>query len=259
MFSFGRGLFAKKNQSEDEDSDFDEDDRSDDDNSEDEEMDENEGIAEIQVNKEDEVKNDDSKKNLPKYNDKLNVNRDPVNPFYLFKVDKYNQYRRNYPELTRIEITDLIAQEWGRSDNSIQTKYHEKFEKLHGEIEKREKEREEKRVSENKRLGKVTPPKKPLTAFFLFKGDHVDEIKKQNPGARLTEISAIIAQRWKDLDPETKQAYEKKNEELQKKYEQEMKEFEEKNTSTGKRKGLLTYFGKGGNQEGPVLKKSLFG
>lgn len=49
------------------------------------------------------------------------------------------------------------------------------------------------------------PPKKALTAFFLFREQVYDDVKKDNPDARVTEITKIISEMWNNLDTDEKE------------------------------------------------------
>lgn len=73
--------------------------------------------------------------------------------------------------------------------------------------------------------GKPAPPKKPLTAFFIYKGDIYETIKKENPDLKMTELTKIISEKWNSIDAATKSKYEKKNEEAKEKYEKELKAY----------------------------------
>ena len=70
------------------------------------------------------------------------------------------------------------------------------------------------------------PPKRPLSAFFIFKQECYDQVKRENPTLRITDLTRLISERWRDLDPQTKAYYEKKNEEAKVLYEQQVALFE---------------------------------
>lgn len=52
------------------------------------------------------------------------------------------------------------------------------------------------------------PPKKALCPFFLYRMDIYDEIKKEHPNLRITEVTRIIGEMWKYLDIDLKKRYE---------------------------------------------------
>ena len=80
------------------------------------------------------------------------------------------------------------------------------------------------------------PPKRPLSAFFLYKEAHFAQTKKDNPDAKVTDITKIIAKNWGQVDATEKAKFEKKNLEAKANYEKEMKEFEEKYGKVEKKK-----------------------
>jgi len=50
-------------------------------------------------------------------------------------------------------------------------------------------------------------PKKPLTAFFMFRGDIYKQMKTKNPKASIAELGAIVGQQWKALDGGQREIY----------------------------------------------------
>jgi hypothetical protein len=48
------------------------------------------------------------------------------------------------------------------------------------------------------------PLKKPLSAFFLFRGEVYDNVKGKNPNAKITELTKIISEMWGKVDESTK-------------------------------------------------------
>jgi len=79
-------------------------------------------------------------------------------------------------------------------------------------------------------------PKRPLSAFFLFKQDVYEKTKAENPGAKITELTKIISGRWNNIDPSTKEQYEKRQKQEKSKYEKSIQEFEEKYGKIEKKK-----------------------
>ncbi len=60
----------------------------------------------------------------------------------------------------------------------------------------------------------------PLKPFFVYKSDVFGEFKNKNPEKKLSELTALIAESWNNLDAETKRIYEKKHEEALEKFNQ---------------------------------------
>jgi len=72
-------------------------------------------------------------------------------------------------------------------------------------------------------------PKAPLTSYFLFTAEQRLKVKAENPALPVTEIAKILGQRWKEIDPETKERYTKMAEDGKKKYDIEMAAYKENN------------------------------
>ena len=99
---------------------------------------------------------------------------------------------------------------------------------------------------------KPEPPKRPLTAFFIYKADVYDDVKKDNPSLKMTELTKLISEKWGKVDASTKTKYEKKNEEAKEKYEQEKQDYIDKYGEIEKK----TKKSKKGDDEGKGKKKS---
>ncbi|XP_066990072.1 FACT complex subunit Ssrp1 isoform X1 [Macrobrachium rosenbergii] len=82
--------------------------------------------------------------------------------------------------------------------------------------EKPRKRRQKKEKDENK-------PKRPQSAYFLWLNEHRDQIKEENPGITITEISKVAGKKWKELDD--KKEWEEKAAEAKAEYEKAMKEY----------------------------------
>ena len=70
------------------------------------------------------------------------------------------------------------------------------------------------------------PPKKSLTAFFNFKSDVYDQIKRESPDLKMTELTKIMSMMWSNLPLEIKARYERKCQELKEEYERKMRQYE---------------------------------
>ena len=112
--------------------------------------------------------------------------------------------------------------EAGESDDS------EKRAKRQKKKEKKEK-RERKRASSAKekpakRKKKDSgAPKRPMSAYFIWLNEHREQIKEENPGISITEISKKAGEMWRELKDKTE--WEKKNQEAKARYEEEMREW----------------------------------
>lgn len=91
-----------------------------------------------------------------------------------------------------------------------------------------------------------------MSAFFIYKQDVFDQVKRENPEAKIIDLTKIISLKWQSLDQEAKNMYEQRNIEAKKKYDEDLKAYEEKNG-----KGKLKPFSGILNKE--PAKTSLFG
>ncbi|KAK7083251.1 FACT complex subunit ssrp1 [Halocaridina rubra] len=82
--------------------------------------------------------------------------------------------------------------------------------------EKPRKKRQKKEKDENK-------PKRPQSAYFLWLNDHRDQIKKENPGISITELTKLAGQQWREL--ENRKKWEEKAAEEKAKYDEAMKAY----------------------------------
>lgn len=71
-------------------------------------------------------------------------------------------------------------------------------------------------------------PQKPLSAYALFFKDTVTNIRHQNPNCSFQELSRIVSSMWEVLDEETKNVYNKRNEEARIEYMHQMQLYMQK-------------------------------
>jgi len=191
--------------------------------------------------------------------DYLGPPRKPLNAFYFFKVDQFDATRAAHPTLTMMEVIDVIGQKWGDLDESKRAEYQEKYEKhrdLYQEslkprvwkppvIQKKEPQIASTTIATNPEIvksvakeEKPAPPKRPLTAFFHYVQEVRPGLKEANPELKITELTKIIANNWKEMNEEGKQIYEAKATEEKQKYEQDLKDYIEKYGPIEKKKRM---------------------
>lgn len=67
-----------------------------------------------------------------------------------------------------------------------------------------------------------------MSAFFLYKQDVYEEIKKKHTDKKITEITKLISEMWRGADSDTKSKYEKLAEKKKAEYDQDKKNYEDK-------------------------------
>lgn len=71
-------------------------------------------------------------------------------------------------------------------------------------------------------------PKPCVNSFVLFSRDNRDEVKKDNPELKCTEITKKLGKMWKESDPDLKIEYKEKSKEDRERYERELEDYEPK-------------------------------
>ena len=69
-------------------------------------------------------------------------------------------------------------------------------------------------------------PKRAMVAFMYFSIDRRETLKKQNPEAKITEISKLLGETWRGMSDKDKAPYEKKAATDKARYEKEMAAYE---------------------------------
>ncbi|XP_063608801.1 high mobility group protein 20A-like [Penaeus indicus] len=69
-------------------------------------------------------------------------------------------------------------------------------------------------------------PKGPLSGYMLFMGDQREIIRQTNPGLAFHEITKLVAQRWAQLDAESKTKYLEAAEADKERYQKELEEYQ---------------------------------
>ncbi|GFZ49452.1 hypothetical protein JCM24511_07572 [Saitozyma sp. JCM 24511] len=65
-----------------------------------------------------------------------------------------------------------------------------------------------KRRKKEKKIKDPNAPKRPPSAYILFQNEVRDEIREKNPGMAYKDVLSMIAEKWKELQPEQKKVYE---------------------------------------------------
>lgn len=69
-------------------------------------------------------------------------------------------------------------------------------------------------------------PKRPMSAYMLWLNEIREQIKQENPGISVTELSKVAGEKWKKIDDKTK--WQEMAKEAKKKYDEAMKVYKEK-------------------------------
>ncbi|CAK95181.1 unnamed protein product (macronuclear) [Paramecium tetraurelia] len=74
---------------------------------------------------------------------------------------------------------------------------------------------------------KEAPPKRPQCAFFIYKQEVYQQVKDANPGKKMTDITKIISEQYKQLAKDKIDQYEQKYKDSKAIFEKEKKAYED--------------------------------
>jgi len=115
----------------------------------------------------------------------------------------------------------------------------------------------ERRSKPKKKTKLPGQPKKPMSGYFLWLNEEGREmIKKENPGAGVTDIAKGAGEKWREMDEGTKKQYEEKHKDLKEKYEEEYKEWFEGGGEEAIKQAKKDKKEAGGSGGSPKKKKS---
>jgi hypothetical protein len=156
-----------------------------------------------------------------------------VNAYIMFCREKRDEVKEENKEMKATEITKKLAEMWNEMDDEDKEEYKEKAkedkERYAKELENYEPKegfKNPKEKAEKKSKKESNSPKRGLSAYIFFCQDKREEVKKNNPSLKATEILSELGKMWKSLTDKKKKPYEEKAKEDKVRYEEEMKNYE---------------------------------
>lgn len=132
----------------------------------------------------------------------------PSSAYFLFSMSIRNELLQQYPDAKVPELSKLASAKWKELTNDEKKPFYdefrvnwEKYRVLRDEYEK------------------TLPPKRPSGPFIQFTQEVRPIIVKENPDKNLIEITKLIGERWRNLNPVEKTKYTDA-------YKQKLKEWE---------------------------------
>lgn len=150
----------------------------------------------------------------------------PFSAIFLYQQEKLSVFSQKHPNLSRTEITRLIAKEFA----ALSEKKKEKYKKLAEEASKRLSDDAATAAvtksltadtGNRRKLFKGEPKKPPQSGYGVFSSEMLSILTGIDPKNRMSEI----AKRWKCMNNVEKEKYKKKAQELLKKYNKELHKF----------------------------------
>ena len=145
------------------------------------------------------------------------IPKPPFSSYIAFSIDRRREMQRKYPNVESVEISKMLGEEW-RGSAELRQEYKDRQDKAKAEYEAkmtelglpltlpRRKQRTPKQKKEGKRVDDGRP-KRPLSAYNLFKRERRPMIRKENPEVTTQEITALLAQQWKELSEDLRGKY----------------------------------------------------
>ena len=76
---------------------------------------------------------------------------------------------------------------------------------------------------------RMSPPKKPMTAFFFYLGSRREAFSKLDPKKKVGEIATLVSEEWKQLDEKEKSSFEAQAKVAKEEYTKQMEVFKKNN------------------------------
>ena len=155
----------------------------------------------------------------------------PQSSFFIFLNKSREVCKKSYPEFDHKQIISYISEQW-KSMPELQKAEYNKLadeEKVKYEIQLKAFHESDAFKSYQEKKEKMSPPKKPMTAFFFFLGSRRDTVSKQNPDKKVGEIAIIVSNEWKRLDEKEKSSFEAQAKAAKEEYAKQMEIFKKNN------------------------------
>ena len=148
----------------------------------------------------------------------------PMTAFLLFAGSRRGAIREANPGMKVTEISKELGKEW----RAMGDKQKKPFSK---EAAKLKKAYEKEKAKYDKEKAKNAPPKRPMTAFFLFSKDKRPALREANADLKITEIAKLLGADWRKASEKAKAPYKKKAKTLSDKYRAALEKWKAKQPS----------------------------
>ncbi|TRY89951.1 hypothetical protein DNTS_001673 [Danionella cerebrum] len=187
------------------------------------------------------IKNRGFKEGMKRSDDMYSDSDDDQHDAYLERMKEEGKIREEGNDSDDSEGESDESFNPGEEDDDIAEEYDSKASASEssaddGGSDKDRKKKSSKKVSfakerkprkKEKRAKDSNAPKRPMSAYMLWLNSSRDQIKSENPGISITEISKKAGEIWKRLTKEMKEEWDGKAEEAKKEYERAMREYRE--------------------------------
>lgn len=170
-----------------------------------------------------------------------NAPKKPTTSYFAFVADKRAMWVKEHPDASTTEVAKGLGEVW----HALSAEDKKPYELIVAEDKKRYEKEMASYVpppsiagatSKGKAKKEKDPnaPKKPMGSYFIFIGEMREEVKKDFPDLKPTEMSTKLSELWKNLDAEKKKKYENMAAEAKKKYEEALAAYKKGEGSSAK-------------------------
>ena len=155
----------------------------------------------------------------------------PQSSFFIFLNKSRESWKKLHPGLDCKQIASHLSEQWKSMTEQQKEEYNKLAEEERAKYEIQMKAFHESDAfkSYQEKKEKMSPPKKPMTAFFFFLGTRREVISKQTPTKKIGEISTLVSEEWKKLDANEKSLYETQAKNAKEEYTKQMEVFKKNN------------------------------
>ncbi|CCI45662.1 hypothetical protein ABG067_005126 [Albugo candida] len=167
----------------------------------------------------------DTRRRIRRKKDK-NAPKRALSAFMFFSNDIRDQVKKEMPELEFLQISTEIGKRWKQCKPEDRKPYEE----LAEADKKRYQEEKEDYVPDPsfettrsiRKKKDPDAPKRALSAYFFFCNEARDALRRENPDMKITDISRLLAEKWRDLPEKKRAKYHKMHEGAKVKYQEQM-------------------------------------
>eukprot|EP00010_Vexillifera_abyssalis_P002858 CAMPEP_0201552090 /NCGR_PEP_ID=MMETSP0173_2-20130828/13675_1 /ASSEMBLY_ACC=CAM_ASM_000268 /TAXON_ID=218659 /ORGANISM="Vexillifera sp., Strain DIVA3 564/2" /LENGTH=213 /DNA_ID=CAMNT_0047962509 /DNA_START=26 /DNA_END=667 /DNA_ORIENTATION=- len=167
----------------------------------------------------------------------------PKTAYMIFAMEARPKIKEEFPDKKFGEISKICGERWKLLSDGDKVKYQEEYNLLKIQYQKdlaafkethpllEEDDEDAKPAAKKQKVRKTKDPnrpKRPLSGFLIYSGEHRAGIKEKNPEASFGEMGKILGAQWKALSEDEKKPYMEKAAILKEEYLLKVKEYDEK-------------------------------
>ena len=138
----------------------------------------------------------------------------PLSAYFLYLNDFRASYKKEHPELSFAQLSKGLAEQWNNLPAEGKAQYVATADILKGGYD-----------AEKQKIKDDAPPKKPLTAFFIFLNDNRASYRQEHPELSFADLTKALSVQWASLDSVEKAKYDEKAKDMKNAYKSALVEW----------------------------------